>query len=80
MNCKRVREIIFLYADNELGDDLLVSVQEHVVLCPQCAREVDYTRRMLTVVRKRCTRTRAPEALRKKILTSLRHPEVEWEG
>jgi mycothiol system anti-sigma-R factor len=79
MNCKRVREIIFLYADNELGDDLLVSVQEHVVLCPQCAREVDYTRRMLTVVRKRCTRTRAPEGLRKKILTSLRHPEVEWE-
>ena len=80
MNCSRVKEVIFLYADNELGGELLVSVQEHVVVCPQCARQLDYTRRLLTVVRKRCTRTRAPESLRKRILTSLRHPEVEWEG
>ena len=80
MNCSRVREVIFLYADNELGEELLVSVQEHVVLCPQCARRIEYTRRLLTVVRKSCTRTRAPERLRKRILTSLRHPEAEWEG
>ena len=80
MNCSRVREIIFLYADNELGEELLVSVQEHVVVCPQCARRIDYTRRLLTVVRKGCRGSRAPESLRERILTSLRHPEVEWEG
>lgn len=80
MNCSKVKEIIFLYTDNELGEELLVSVQEHVVLCPQCARRIAYTRRLLKVVRKGCTRTTAPERLRKRILTSLRHPEVEWEG
>jgi mycothiol system anti-sigma-R factor len=80
MNCSRAREIIFLYTDNELGEELLVSLQEHLVLCPQCAQRIDYTRRLLTVVRKGCTRTRAPESLRRRILSSLRQPEVEWEG
>lgn len=80
MNCKRAREIIFLYADNELGEELLVALQEHVVVCPQCERRIAYTRRLLTVVRQGCRRTRAPESLRKRILTSLRHPKVEWEG
>jgi mycothiol system anti-sigma-R factor len=63
-----------------LGEELLVSLQEHLVLCPQCAQRIDYTRRLLTVVRKGCTRTRAPESLRRRILSSLRQPEVEWEG
>ncbi len=80
MNCSRAREIIFLYTDNELGEELLVSLQEHLVLCPQCAQRIDYTRRLLTVVRKGCARTRAPESLRRRILSSLRQPEVEWEG
>ena len=80
MNCSKVREIVFLYTDNELGEELLVSVQEHVVLCPQCARRIEYTQRLLKVVRKGCTRTTAPQRLRKRLLTTLRHPEVEWEG
>jgi mycothiol system anti-sigma-R factor len=80
MNCSRAKEIIFLYTDNELKEELLVALQEHEVICPQCARRIAYTRKLLTVVRQGCTRTRAPESLRKKILTSLRQPGVEWEG
>jgi mycothiol system anti-sigma-R factor len=73
MNCTRVKEIIFLYTDNEMEEELLVSFREHLVLCPGCARQIKYTQRMLTVLRKGCSRTPAPESLRRRILTSLPH-------
>lgn len=73
MNCTRVKEVIFLYTDNEMEEELLVSFREHLVLCPHCARKIEYTERMLKVLRKGCTRTPAPESLRRRILTSLPH-------
>lgn len=73
MNCTRVKEVIFLYTDNEMEEELLLSFREHLVLCPQCARRIEYTQRMLTVLRKGCARTPAPDRLRRRILTSLPH-------
>ena len=73
MNCTRVKEVIFLYTDNEMEEDLLISFREHLVLCPHCARRIEYTQRMLTVLRKACSKTPAPESLRIRILTSLPH-------
>jgi mycothiol system anti-sigma-R factor len=73
MDCKRVREVIFLYADNELEEEVCVAIREHLVLCPHCARRIEYTTKILTIVRKRCTRASAPESLRQRILTGLPH-------
>ena len=73
MDCKRVKEAVFLFADNELEEEVCVEIREHLVLCPRCARRIEYTRKVLTIVRKRCTRASAPESLRQKILTSLPH-------
>ena len=73
MNCTRVKEVIFLYTDNEMEEELLISFREHLVLCPKCARQIAYTQRVLKVLRKGCSRTPAPEGLRRKILTSLPH-------
>jgi len=77
MNCTRVKEVIFLYTDNEMEEDLLISFREHLVLCPHCARQIEYTQRMLTVLRKGCSRTPAPESLRRRILTGLPHRREE---
>ena len=43
MDCRRVREVVFLYTDNEMGEELLISFREHVDLCPTCARRIDRT-------------------------------------
>jgi len=71
MDCRKVREVVFLYADNEMEGDLLVSFRQHVAICPECARQTVYAERLITVVRTRCVRAPAPERLRLRILTSL---------
>lgn len=73
MNCKRVREeLIFLYDDNEMGQETLIAFQQHMVDCPECAQEVQYTRRLLTIVRQRATRCCAPSDLRQRLVERLR--------
>lgn len=73
MNCRKVRKTVYLYVDNEMDGELLVSFRRHLEVCPGCAREIEYTVHLLTVVRKRCTRAAAPEHLRRRILTSFPH-------
>ena len=76
MDCRKVREAVFLYADNEMDGELLISFREHVAVCPECARRAVYAERLVMVVRKRCVRASAPERLRRRILSSLRHFEA----
>lgn len=72
MNCSRVRASVFLYADNEMGEDLLIVFRAHLDRCPECAHHVDHAQRLLAVVRQRCRRTPAPSHLRQRIQESLR--------
>ena len=51
MDCKRVREVIFLFFDNEMDDELLTPFQDHVSRCGHCAQDMVYTRKLLLVVR-----------------------------
>ena len=57
MKCNRVREIIFLVVDGEAGQEILGSVERHLVQCPGCARELEHARRFVAVLRERCSRT-----------------------
>jgi len=77
MDCKRVSQVIFLYVDNEMGEELHVAFEEHMSDCPHCAQRIEYTQRWLTLVKSRCLRVRAPESLRRRILTSLRHRPLD---
>lgn len=77
MDCRKVREeLVFLYIDNEMGQELLVAFQRHVSRCPHCAQEAQYTRRLLTILRERAGRRRAPRRLRAQILARLPHRRV----
>jgi mycothiol system anti-sigma-R factor len=73
MDCKRVREVIFLFFDNEMDEDLLTRFRDHVGRCGPCAHSIDYTRKLLFIVRHRCVRCHAPERLRHRILISMPH-------
>lgn len=73
MNCKRVNEVLYLFFDNELEAELLAGFRSHTNGCPQCARRLDYTRKLLFLVRECCRRQAAPERLRVRILASMPH-------
>jgi mycothiol system anti-sigma-R factor len=73
MDCKQVSATLFLFFDNEMEEALLAPFRDHVALCTDCAERVDYTRKLLLIVRQRCIRCTAPANLRQKILTSMPH-------
>lgn len=76
MDCRKVRKIVFVYADKEMDGDLLVSFQQHVSICPECARQTVFAERLITLVRRRCVKAVAPETLRQRILSGLRQPRA----
>jgi mycothiol system anti-sigma-R factor len=73
MDCKEVGVVLFLFFDNEMEEALLTPFRDHVTGCSHCAKRVDYTRKLLVIVREKCVRCSAPDRLRHRILTSLPH-------
>ena len=68
MSRKQIKEeLVFYFADNEMGQELVVAYRRHVSDCPQGACT------FLTVLRERTVRRTAPRGLRSKILASLPH-------
>ena len=73
-NCKKIHEeLVFLYADNEMGQEMLLTFQRHLADCPECAQEARYTQRLLMIVRERSGRCCAPRRLRERILATMPH-------
>ena len=72
MDCKRVGKVIFLFFDNELEPELLAPFRDHVQRCDGYARQLDYTRKLLVLVRE-SVRCHAPDRLRMRILTGMPH-------
>jgi anti-sigma factor (TIGR02949 family) len=73
MDCKEVSSVLFLFFDGEMDDDMLTPFRDHVGRCDGCAKQVDYTRKLLLIVRERTVRCTAPDSLRHRILTRLPH-------
>lgn len=72
MDCNGAKQVIFLYVDNEMGEELHVAFERHMSVCPHCAQRIEYTQKWLTLIRRRCIRVQAPERLRRRIITTLR--------
>lgn len=75
MNCQSVRQLLYLFADTELDEELRTRLAGHLEQCSGCAAEAGTTHRVVVVLRRRCQclRVRAPESLRIRILASLPH-------
>jgi RNA polymerase sigma-70 factor (ECF subfamily) len=67
MDCRHFRQAVYL-VDDDSGQELLLSFRAQCADCPQCAREAEFKRRLLELVRRRCCRQAAPPALRARIL------------
>lgn len=77
MGCKEFREeLVFLYIDHEMGQELLVACKQHVSLCPNCAEKAQFVQRLLSLVRERARRRQAPRRLRAKILSRMPHRRI----
>lgn len=72
MDCKKIKEDLYLFSDGEMEDELKKSFEKHLAYCPGCARRLAFTRRFLIIVRERCIRMSAPVTLRRRILTKLK--------
>lgn len=77
MNCERVNEVLYLFFDDEMEAELVAPFRDHTDGCPDCARRVDYTRKILLLVRECCHRKPAPRHLRVRILSALPHRRAE---
>jgi anti-sigma factor (TIGR02949 family) len=73
MDCKQVVEALFLFVDNEMGEDQQTPFRDHVAQCPNCSDQMKYTVKLLLVIRERCSRCPAPDGLRLRILTNMAH-------
>jgi Putative zinc-finger len=73
MDCKQTHPLIFLFADDEPGDEMLVALRDHLEVCPRCAQHAHYARRFVTIVRERFIRCPAPTHLRDRILAVMPH-------
>jgi mycothiol system anti-sigma-R factor len=80
MDCKEVSTVLFLFFDGEMDEDMLSPFRDHVGGCGDCAKKVDYTRKLLLIVRERTCRCCAPQRLRHRILTSLPHRRPDAAG
>ena len=79
MDCKEVSSVLFLFFDNEMEEALLTPFRDHLSGCGDCAKRMDYTRKLLLVVREKCLRCTAPDGLKIRILTSMPHRYGESE-
>lgn len=73
MHCREVREVVFLYTDNEMGEELSISFHRHIELCPRCAARKRRAEALVRLVRQRCLRATAPERLRVRLLNASPH-------
>ena len=80
MDCKEVRTVLFLFVDNEMEDEMLTPFRDHVGHCGHCAQHVDYTRKLLILVREKIVRCSAPERLRHRILIGMPHRQQIFPG
>ena len=71
MDCKKAQDCFYLFADDEMEEELLVTFRAHLGCCPECERKIVYTRKLLELVRKSCTSQPAPEWLRVRIRARL---------
>jgi mycothiol system anti-sigma-R factor len=73
MDCDEVSKALFRFVDNEIDEELRTPFRDHVAQCTGCSRRMDYTLKLVLIIRERCSRCAAPDTLRHRILTSLPH-------
>jgi mycothiol system anti-sigma-R factor len=75
--CQAFLEQIVYFLDNELAEDDVVEVRVHLDGCGPCSEQYDLQRAIKSLVARSCSE-RAPEALKAKVLYSIREVQVRY--
>jgi mycothiol system anti-sigma-R factor len=67
INCKTTIERLYPFLDRELTEDEHTEVQEHLSLCPPCARHFQFEAGVLRFVSASCRNVKTPESLLQRI-------------
>ena len=72
MLCDDVKRVLYFFLDGSLGDSKRQSIEIHIHDCADCETRVTIHRRLRGFFRKRLSPVAAPEALRVRVVQSLR--------
>lgn len=71
MQEKSLRELAYLYLDDEMDAETLSSFRVRIETCLKTQQETSYCMQLLTLIRQRCPRQKAPRRLRRRIIAVL---------
>jgi mycothiol system anti-sigma-R factor len=74
-DCASVLEHVYEYIDQEMADDDLATVKEHLEECTPCLAEYGLEQTVKALVHRCCSET-APEDLRVKVLSKIRQAQT----
>jgi mycothiol system anti-sigma-R factor len=75
-DCSAVIDRVFFFIDNELDRADCTQIQQHLDECGPCLAKYDLERTVKTLVSRSCTEV-APDALRDRVLLSIRQVQVQ---
>lgn len=76
VDCSQVLERVYIFIDNELATADCQQIQQHLDECGPCLRAVDLERLVKALVARSCAES-APDALRQRVLFSIRQVQLE---
>lgn len=71
MSCHRARRVVFLWVDRERESLPVAPLERHFAECPECRDHAVRVERVVLMVRARCRRETAPQALASRIRSLL---------
>jgi mycothiol system anti-sigma-R factor len=74
-DCAKALERMFYFIDHELAEADVAEIQRHLDECGPCLSKYDLERTVKALVARSCTE-HAPEALRQRVLVSIRQVHV----
>jgi mycothiol system anti-sigma-R factor len=75
VDCSSVLEQVYEYIDQEMADDDIATVKQHLDECSPCLAEYGLEQAVKALVHRSCCET-APEELRAKVLSKIRQVQA----
>lgn len=77
IDCAKVLEEVYSYLDGEIDDDARSLIRDHLDECAPCLRMFGLEQAVKALVARSCGNDTAPEALRVRVMTTLRTVRLE---
>ena len=78
MGCDDVKRVLYFFLDGALGDKKRRSVNDHLNLCPDCARRSRLHQRLRELLRRRLAPVSASDRFKVRLTRTLRVFYAEW--